>query len=198
MAASVSRSGDVYLFGIDTEKGILAYTITPRPDLAATLLVQVGFISSHGIRFSIGFIARSRLKPVALHAVSSFDGGMEWVSASRFHPVNLLMGSFLVDVVVSAVGLLAGRLHLWRHLASLLGLGSRQSEWTLGPLKICDSGPVSIAGTTTRRRSQNFVRRCRSSIGCWPFHMPRTTARQLRLIEDTMPKASERRSFIRS
>ncbi len=77
------------------------------------------------------------------HAVHHSSEDVEWVSAARFHPINLVLGTVFVDVLVLMAGftpdvfLIAAPLDIltsgWVH-ANL--------NWTLGPLKYVFAGPV--------------------------------------------------------
>jgi len=48
------------------------------------------------------------------HAIHHSSEDLDWISAARFHPVNLFLGTILVDVDVAAGGYLAERHALGR------------------------------------------------------------------------------------
>src|SRR5690348_10407211 len=77
------------------------------------------------------------------HAVHHASEDLEWTSASRFHPVNLALGSALVDVVSFLCGIspeifvVAGPFNIITSCMVHANL-----NWTFGPFRYLFAGPV--------------------------------------------------------
>ena len=78
------------------------------------------------------------------HAVHHASKDVEWISASRFHPVNLALGTCAVDIAALLVRHLAGSLHCARtfqhHRLGVRPCQSRLDAW--GRLKYVLVSPV--------------------------------------------------------
>jgi sterol desaturase/sphingolipid hydroxylase (fatty acid hydroxylase superfamily) len=77
------------------------------------------------------------------HAIHHSSEELEWISAARFHPVNLLIGTISVDVILLMAGI-SPNIMLWVgpfttfHSAFV----HANLNWTLGPLKYVLATPV--------------------------------------------------------
>jgi sterol desaturase/sphingolipid hydroxylase (fatty acid hydroxylase superfamily) len=77
------------------------------------------------------------------HAIHHSSVDLEWLSAARFHPVNLLIGTISVDVILLMAGI-SPNIMLWVgpfttfHSAFV----HANLSWTLGPLKYVLATPV--------------------------------------------------------
>jgi sterol desaturase/sphingolipid hydroxylase (fatty acid hydroxylase superfamily) len=77
------------------------------------------------------------------HAIHHSSVDLEWISAARFHPVNLLIGTISVDVILLMAGI-SPNIMLWVgpfttfHSAFV----HANLNWTLGPLKYVLATPV--------------------------------------------------------
>jgi sterol desaturase/sphingolipid hydroxylase (fatty acid hydroxylase superfamily) len=77
------------------------------------------------------------------HAIHHSSEDLEWISAARFHPVNLLLGTIGVDVILLMAGI-SPNIMLWVgpfttfHSAFV----HANLNWTLGPLKYVLATPV--------------------------------------------------------
>ena len=77
------------------------------------------------------------------HAVHHSSEELDWISAARFHPVNILLGTVLVDVVLLLAGI-SPNVMLWvgpfttAHSAFV----HANLNWSLGPFKYVLAGPV--------------------------------------------------------
>ncbi|WP_426439581.1 sterol desaturase family protein [Bradyrhizobium genosp. P] len=77
------------------------------------------------------------------HAIHHSSEDLEWISAARFHPVNLLIGTISVDVILLMAGI-SPNIMLWVgpfttfHSAFV----HANLKWTLGPLKYVIATPV--------------------------------------------------------
>jgi sterol desaturase/sphingolipid hydroxylase (fatty acid hydroxylase superfamily) len=77
------------------------------------------------------------------HAVHHSSEEIEWISAARFHPVNLLLGTIAVDVILLMAGI-SPNVMIWVgpfntfHSAFV----HANLNWTLGPFKYVLASPV--------------------------------------------------------
>jgi sterol desaturase/sphingolipid hydroxylase (fatty acid hydroxylase superfamily) len=77
------------------------------------------------------------------HAIHHSSEDLEWISAARFHPVNLLIGTISVDVILLMAGI-SPNIMLWVgpfttfHSAFV----HANLNWTLGPFKYVLATPV--------------------------------------------------------
>jgi sterol desaturase/sphingolipid hydroxylase (fatty acid hydroxylase superfamily) len=77
------------------------------------------------------------------HAIHHSSEELEWISAARFHPVNLLIGTISVDVILLMAGI-SPNIMLWVgpfttfHSAFV----HANLNWTLGPVKYVLATPV--------------------------------------------------------
>ena len=77
------------------------------------------------------------------HAVHHSSEELEWISAARFHPVNLFLGTICVDVILLMAGI-SPNIMLWVgpfntfHSAFV----HANLNWTLGPFKYVLATPV--------------------------------------------------------
>ena len=86
------------------------------------------------------------------HAIHHSSEDVDWISAARFHPVNLLLGTIGVDVVLLTGGHFAERDAVARSFQYLpFGVRPRQSELGPRPVQICDrDAGCFTAGITPR------------------------------------------------
>jgi sterol desaturase/sphingolipid hydroxylase (fatty acid hydroxylase superfamily) len=77
------------------------------------------------------------------HAIHHSSEDLEWISAARFHPVNLFLGTVAVDVILLMAGI-SPNIMLWVgpfttfHSAFV----HANLNWTLGPFKYVLATPV--------------------------------------------------------
>jgi sterol desaturase/sphingolipid hydroxylase (fatty acid hydroxylase superfamily) len=77
------------------------------------------------------------------HAIHHSSEHLEWISAARFHPVNLFIGTIMVDVILLMAGI-SPNVMLWVgpfttfHSAFV----HANLNWTLGPFKYVLASPV--------------------------------------------------------
>jgi len=187
--------GTIYLFGINTSQDILAYYDHghgPISHLPYWFQVALYLVGTDLVLYWIHRAFHSS-RLWRFHAVHHSTEDLEWVSASRFHPVNLLLGSILVDVVVLMSGfspevfLVVAPLNL---VAS--GMVHANLDWTFGPLKYVISSPVFHRWHHDRKTlGMNFGGTL--SLYDWmfgTFYMPKgELPGNYGLIEDTMPQS---------
>jgi len=77
------------------------------------------------------------------HAIHHSSEDLDWISAARFHPINLFLGSVAVDVILLLAGI-SPNIMLWVgpfttfHSAFV----HANLNWTFGPLKYVIATPV--------------------------------------------------------
>jgi sterol desaturase/sphingolipid hydroxylase (fatty acid hydroxylase superfamily) len=137
--------GAALFFGITTADGLVAFYDNGHGPLASLPL------GAQMIIFLIGediilywthrlFHGKQMWK---YHAVHHSSEELEWISAARFHPVNLFLGSVMADVVMLVIGIspnvfvVLGPLTI-AHSAFV----HANLDWTLGPFKYVIAGPV--------------------------------------------------------
>jgi sterol desaturase/sphingolipid hydroxylase (fatty acid hydroxylase superfamily) len=137
--------GAALLFGITTADGLIAFYDNGHGPLASLpLAVQM-------IIFLVGedlimywshriFHGHTMWK---YHAVHHSTEELEWISAARFHPVNLFLGSVLADVVMLLIGISPNVLVLLGPLTiAHSAFVHANLDWTLGPFKYVIATPV--------------------------------------------------------
>ena len=77
------------------------------------------------------------------HAIHHSSEDVDWISAARFHPVNLLLGTIGVDVVLLVAGISPGVM-LWLGPFNIFhsAFVHANLNWTLGPFKYVLATPV--------------------------------------------------------
>jgi sterol desaturase/sphingolipid hydroxylase (fatty acid hydroxylase superfamily) len=133
------------VFRITTGEGLVAFYEHGHGPLATLPLVAQGVIFLIGQDFIMYWTHRwfhgERLWKY--HAVHHSSEELEWISAARFHPINLFLGSVLADVVMLFAGIspnvfvVLGPLTI-AHSAFV----HANLDWTLGPFKYVFAGPV--------------------------------------------------------
>jgi sterol desaturase/sphingolipid hydroxylase (fatty acid hydroxylase superfamily) len=77
------------------------------------------------------------------HAVHHSSEDLDWISAARFHPVNILFGTVIVDVALLLAGI-SPNVMLWvgPFTTASSAFVHANLNWTLGPFKYVIAGPV--------------------------------------------------------
>ena len=133
------------VFQITTADGLVAFYENGHGPLAALPLVAQGVIFLIGEDIILywthrWFHGEAMWK---YHAVHHSSEELEWISAARFHPINLFLGSVAADVVMLFAGispnifLVIGPLTI-AHSAFV----HANLDWTLGPFKYVIASPV--------------------------------------------------------
>jgi sterol desaturase/sphingolipid hydroxylase (fatty acid hydroxylase superfamily) len=77
------------------------------------------------------------------HAIHHSPEEVDWISAARFHPVNLCLGTVLVDVALLLTGIAPAVLGFLVPFNVLMSAFVHANlNWTLGPLKYVIASPV--------------------------------------------------------
>ena len=102
------------------------------------------------------------------HAIHHSSEDVDWISAARFHPVNLLLGTIGVDVVLLTAGISPGVM-LWLGPFNIFhsAFVHANLNWTLGPFKYVVATPVFHRWhhTSPRRRRRHQFCRHLSALG---------------------------------
>jgi sterol desaturase/sphingolipid hydroxylase (fatty acid hydroxylase superfamily) len=77
------------------------------------------------------------------HAVHHSSDELDWISAARFHPVNIFFGTVLVDAGLLLAGI-SPNVMLWvgPFTTASSAFVHANLNWTLGPFKYVIAGPV--------------------------------------------------------
>lgn len=77
------------------------------------------------------------------HAVHHSSEELDWISAARFHPINLFLGSVAIDAVLLLAGI-SPNVMLWvgPFTTAHSALVHANLNWTFGPFKYVLAGPV--------------------------------------------------------
>ena len=133
------------VLGITSGDGLVAFYEHGHGPLATLPLVAQGIIFLIGQDFIMywthrWFHGETMWK---YHAVHHSSEELEWISAARFHPINLFLGSVVADVTMLFAGIsptifvVLGPLTV-AHSAFV----HANLPWTLGPFKYIFAGPV--------------------------------------------------------
>jgi sterol desaturase/sphingolipid hydroxylase (fatty acid hydroxylase superfamily) len=77
------------------------------------------------------------------HAIHHSSDELDWISAERFHPVNLLLGSVAVDVGLLVAGFSPNvMIFIIPFTVAYSGFVHANLDWTLGPLRYVVASPV--------------------------------------------------------
>src|SRR6476659_8827281 len=137
--------GAAWLFGINTAEGLVAFYDDghgPLAQLPFWLQAAIFLIASD---FMMYWIHRGFHRPAMwrYHAVHHSSEDLDWISAARFHPVNIFLGSVLSDVVLLLAGISPNVLvFLGPFTIAHSAFVHANLNWTLGPFKYVLAGPV--------------------------------------------------------
>jgi sterol desaturase/sphingolipid hydroxylase (fatty acid hydroxylase superfamily) len=137
--------GAALLFHITTADGLVAFYDNGHGPLAALPLVAQMLIFLIGEDIILYWTHRlfHGEKMWKYHAVHHSSEELEWISAARFHPINLFLGTVFADVVLLVAGISP---NVFVVLGPLTVAHSAfvhaNLDWTLGPFKYVIAGPV--------------------------------------------------------
>jgi sterol desaturase/sphingolipid hydroxylase (fatty acid hydroxylase superfamily) len=138
-------AGAALFFGIHGEKALAAFYANGHGPLAALpswMQILLYLAISDFLLYWIHRLFHG-VKLWKYHAVHHSTEDLDWISAARFHPVNLSLGPVLVDVVLLLAGIspaVLGALVAFNVLMS--AYVHANLNWTLGPLKYVIASPV--------------------------------------------------------
>jgi sterol desaturase/sphingolipid hydroxylase (fatty acid hydroxylase superfamily) len=186
--------GAAWLFGIDTAQGLVEFYDDGHGALAQLPLWLQAVIFLVVSDFMLYWIHRAFHRPAMwkYHAVHHSSEDLDWISAARFHPVNIFLGSVAVDVVLLLAGISPNVLvFLGPFTIMHSAFVHANLNWTLGPFKYVLAGPVFHRWHHTaaaRGGEKNFA-------GTFPvldlmfgtFYMPKDTVPDSYGVADPMP-----------
>ena len=137
--------GAAILFNIHGEKALDAFYENGHGPLSHLPLVVQGLLFLAASDFLLYWVHRAFHRGALwkYHAVHHAAEELDWISAARFHPVNLFLGSVAVDVALLLAGI-SPNVMLWvgpfttAHSAFV----HANLKWTLGPFKYVLASPV--------------------------------------------------------
>jgi sterol desaturase/sphingolipid hydroxylase (fatty acid hydroxylase superfamily) len=138
--------GAALLFHITTADGLIAFYDNGHGPLAALPLVAQMIIFLVGVDIILYWTHRlfhGQPTMWKYHAVHHSSEELEWISAARFHPVNLFLGSVAADVIMLLVGISPNVLVVLGPLTiAHSAFVHANLDWTLGPFKYVIATPV--------------------------------------------------------
>ena len=137
--------GAALLFGITSAEGLIEFYDNGHGPLAQLPLAVQGMLFLVGSDFMNYWIHRAFHGPVMwkYHAVHHSSEDLDWVSAARFHPVNIFLGSVATDVVLLLAGISPNvMVFLGPFTIAHSAFVHANLNWTLGPFRYVLAGPV--------------------------------------------------------
>ena len=137
--------GAAIFFDIHGEQALMGFYENGHGPLSRLPLVMQGLLFLAASDFLLYWIHRAFHRGALwkYHAVHHAAEELDWISAARFHPVNLFLGSVAVDVALLLAGI-SPNVMLWvgpfttAHSAFV----HANLKWTLGPFKYVLASPV--------------------------------------------------------
>jgi len=124
------------------------------------------------------------------HAVHHSSKELDWISAARFHPLNIFLGTVLVDVGLLLAGISPNAMLIVGPFTTASSAFVHANlNWTLGPFKYVIAGPVFHRWhhtTADRGGSKNFA----ATFPIWDllfgtFYMPENVLPDAYGVDDT-------------
>jgi sterol desaturase/sphingolipid hydroxylase (fatty acid hydroxylase superfamily) len=137
--------GAVLLFGITTADGVAAFYEDGHGPLAQLPLWLQAAVFLVGSDLMMYWIHRAFHRPAMwkYHAVHHSSKDLDWISAARFHPVNIMLGSVATDVALLLAGISPNVLvFLGPFTTAHSAFVHANLNWTLGPFRYVIAGPV--------------------------------------------------------
>jgi sterol desaturase/sphingolipid hydroxylase (fatty acid hydroxylase superfamily) len=137
--------GAAWLFGVTTAPGLVEFYddgFGPLGRLPLWAQALVFLVASDVMMYWMhrGFHRPAMWK---YHAVHHSSEDLDWISAARFHPVNIFLGGVLADVVLLLAGISPNVLvFLGPFTIAHSAFVHANLNWTLGPFKYVIAGPV--------------------------------------------------------
>jgi sterol desaturase/sphingolipid hydroxylase (fatty acid hydroxylase superfamily) len=138
-------TGAALLFGITSAEGLVAFYDNGHGPLAQLPLALQAVAFLVGSDVMNYWIHRAFHGPAMwrYHAVHHSSEDLDWLSAARFHPVNIFLGSVATDVVLLLAGISPNVLvFLGPFTIAHSAFVHANLNWTLGPFRYVLAGPV--------------------------------------------------------
>ncbi len=184
-----------WLFGINTLEGLVAFYGDghgPLAQLPLWLQAAIFLVASDVMMY---WVHRAFHRPAMwrYHAVHHSSEHLDWISAARFHPVNVFLGSVLVDVVLLLAGISPNVLvFLGPFMIAHSAFVHANLNWTLGPFRYVIAGPVFHRWhhtTAERGGEKNFAPTFPAlDLMFGTFHMPKDRVPDTYGVADPMPQ----------
>jgi sterol desaturase/sphingolipid hydroxylase (fatty acid hydroxylase superfamily) len=137
--------GAALLFGITTTDGLTAFYEDghgPLADLPLWLQAAIFLVGADVIMYWSHRIFHGPTM-WKYHAVHHSSTDLDWISAARFHPVNIALGSVAADVIMLLAGISPNALViLGPFTIAHSAFVHANLNWTLGPLRYVIAGPL--------------------------------------------------------
>lgn len=137
--------GAAYLYNIHGAEALIAFYDDGFGPLAVMPLWAQAIFFLVVSDFLTYWIHRGFHRPAMwkYHAVHHSSEDLDWISAARFHPVNIFLGTVLVDVGLLLAGI-SPNVMLWvgPFTTATSAFVHANLNWTLGPFKYVLAGPV--------------------------------------------------------
>jgi sterol desaturase/sphingolipid hydroxylase (fatty acid hydroxylase superfamily) len=138
--------GAAFLFGITTGEGLVEFYDDghgPLAQLPLWLQVVIFLVGSDVMMYWIHRTFHGAPVLWKYHAVHHSSEDLDWISAARFHPINIFLGSVAVDVVLLVAGISPNVLvFLGPFTIAHSAFVHANLNWTLGPFRYVLAGPV--------------------------------------------------------
>jgi sterol desaturase/sphingolipid hydroxylase (fatty acid hydroxylase superfamily) len=137
--------GAALLFGIASAEGLIEFYDNGHGVLAQLPLAVQAILFLAGSDFMNYWIHRAFHGPAMwrYHAVHHSSEHLDWLSAARFHPVNIFLGSVATDVALLLAGISPNVLiFLGPFTVAHSAFVHANLRWTLGPFRYVLAGPV--------------------------------------------------------
>ena len=172
--------GAAALFGITTAQGLIEFYQDGHGPLSTLPLWAQAAIFLAGSDFMMYWIHRVFHGPAMwkFHAVHHSSEELEWLSAARFHPINIFLGSVMADVVLLVAGISPNVLvFLGPFTVVHSALVHANVNWTFGPFRYVLASPVFHRWHHTMPE-QGGERNFAGTFPIWDllfgtFHMPK-------------------------
>src|SRR5258705_5041955 len=136
--------GAALLFGITTNDGLIAFYEDGTGPLVALPLWLQAALFLVGADVIMYWSHRIFHGPTMwkYHAVHHSSTDLDWISAARFHPVNIALGGVAADVALLLAGISPNALViLGPFTIAHSAFVHANPNWTLGPLRYVAPGP---------------------------------------------------------
>jgi sterol desaturase/sphingolipid hydroxylase (fatty acid hydroxylase superfamily) len=133
------------LFGITTPEGLAEFYGEGHGPLAQLPLWLQAVVYLGGSDLMMYWLHRMfhRSTLWKYHAVHHASEDLDWISAARFHPINLFLGGVGTDVVLLLAGISPNALVMLAPFTiAHSAFVHANLSWTLGPFKYLLAGPV--------------------------------------------------------
>jgi len=137
--------GAALVFGITSTDELVEFYNDGHGPLAALPLWLQAAVFLIGSDLMMYWIHRAFHRPAMwkYHAIHHSSKDLDWISAARFHPINIMLGSVATDVVLLLAGVSPNVLvFLGLFTTAHSAFVHANLNWTLGPFRYVIAGPV--------------------------------------------------------